>query len=47
MERFHVERVLEGTQWHRGKACEILGISRQKSQQMIKKWTDPTGSNQD
>lgn len=35
MERYHVEQVLERTQWHRGKACEILGISRPKLQRMI------------
>jgi len=27
VERAHVLRVLEATHWHRGKACEILGVS--------------------
>ncbi|WP_432471337.1 sigma-54-dependent transcriptional regulator [Amphritea sp. HPY] len=35
MERYHVEQVLERTSWHRGKACEILGVSRPRLQRMI------------
>ncbi len=35
MERVHVEQVLERTGWHKGQACEILGISRPRLQRMI------------
>jgi len=35
VERAHVLRVLEATHWHRGKACEILGVSRPRLRRMI------------
>ena len=36
MERGHVTRVLQATGWHRGEACEILGISRPRLRRMIR-----------
>jgi transcriptional regulator with PAS, ATPase and Fis domain len=36
MEKVHVTRVLEAQHWHRGKACEILGVSRPRLRRMIK-----------
>jgi len=36
IEKAHVQRVLEATHWHRGKACEILGTSRPRLRRMIK-----------
>ena len=35
VERRHVQRVLDGTRWHRGRACEILGISRPRLRRLI------------
>lgn len=35
MEKEHVSKVLEHTQWHKGQACEILGISRPRLQRLI------------
>lgn len=35
MEKAHVARVLESTGWHRGKACEILRVSRPRLRRMI------------
>ncbi len=31
----HISRVLEATNWHKGQACEILGISRPRLRRMI------------
>ncbi|MCZ7561432.1 MAG: sigma-54 dependent transcriptional regulator [Burkholderiaceae bacterium] len=36
VERAHVLRVLETTGWHRGQACEILGVSRPRLRRMIR-----------
>lgn len=36
IEASHIARVLEATQWHKGKACEVLGISRPRLRRMIK-----------
>ncbi|WP_275099054.1 sigma-54-dependent transcriptional regulator [Sedimenticola hydrogenitrophicus] len=36
MEATHIARVLEATQWHKGRACEILGISRPRLRRMIR-----------
>ncbi len=36
IERTHVLRVLEATHWHRGKACEVLGVSRPRLRRMIR-----------
>lgn len=38
VEKTHVQRVLESTGWHRGRACEILGISRPRLRRMIKEF---------
>ncbi len=38
MERRHILHVLEHTNWHKGKACEILGISRPKLQRHIEEF---------
>lgn len=38
MERQHVLRVLEATGWHRGEACEILGISRPRLRRMMREY---------
>ncbi|MEN8213216.1 MAG: sigma-54 dependent transcriptional regulator [Pseudomonadota bacterium] len=35
MEKIHIARVLEATGWHKGKACEILNISRPRLRRMI------------
>jgi len=35
LEKDHIERVLERTGWHKGKACEILDISRPKLERRI------------
>ncbi len=36
MEAAHISRVLDATHWHKGKACNILGISRPRLRRMIK-----------
>ncbi|MEA3278959.1 MAG: helix-turn-helix domain-containing protein, partial [Pseudomonadota bacterium] len=36
MERRHVQRILETTGWHRGRACEILGVSRPRLRRLIR-----------
>jgi len=38
VEKAHVQRVLENTGWHRGHACDILGMSRPRLRRMIKKF---------
>ncbi|OGA53722.1 MAG: Fis family transcriptional regulator [Betaproteobacteria bacterium RIFCSPLOWO2_12_FULL_62_58] len=38
VEKVHILRVLESTGWHRGRACEILGISRPRLRRMIKEF---------
>ncbi len=38
MEESHVTRVLEATGWHRGKTCEILGVSRPRLRRIIKQY---------
>jgi transcriptional regulator with PAS, ATPase and Fis domain len=45
MEREHVERVLHATAWHRGEACEILGVSRPRLRRMMREYglTPPAG----
>ena len=35
LEREHVRKVLAGTGWHKGRACEILGISRPRLERRI------------
>ncbi|MBI5438366.1 MAG: sigma-54-dependent Fis family transcriptional regulator [Nitrosomonadales bacterium] len=36
VDRQHVLLVLEGTRWHRGRTCEILGVSRPRLRRLIK-----------
>lgn len=45
MEKVHVRRVLESTHWHRGQACEVLGVSRPRLRRMIRQFgiTPPIG----
>jgi len=45
IERQHVERVLQATAWHRGEACEILGVSRPRLRRMMRDYglQDPAG----
>ncbi len=35
IEKLHVMRVLQQTQWHKGKACDILGVSRPRLRRMM------------
>ena len=38
IEKVQVQNTLEHTKWHKGKACEILGISRPRLDRKIKKY---------
>ncbi len=38
MEREHVARVLQATGWHRGEACDILGVSRPRLRRMMREY---------
>lgn len=38
MEKAHVSRVLEATHWHKGRACDVLGVSRPRLRRMIKQY---------
>jgi transcriptional regulator with PAS, ATPase and Fis domain len=38
MERDHVARVLQATAWHRGKACEILDVSRPRLRRIMREY---------
>lgn len=38
VEKSHIKRVLDANNWHKGKACEILGISRPRLRRMIKQY---------
>ncbi len=38
LEKRHVGRILEYTRWHKGKTCEILGISRPALERRIKRY---------
>ncbi|MFQ5534430.1 MAG: sigma-54-dependent transcriptional regulator [Sphingomonadales bacterium] len=38
VERDHLQRVLDSTGWHRGRTCEILGISRPRLDRRIKEY---------
>lgn len=35
IEKEHVARILASTRWHKGKACDILGVSRPRLQRLI------------
>ena len=39
LERDYVLRVLTGTNWHKGKTCEILGISRPRLERRIREFS--------
>ncbi len=49
MEKVHVRRVLESTNWHRGQACDVLGVSRPRLRRMIRQFgiTPPVGMDDD
>ncbi len=49
VEAMHVQRVLNACNWHKGQACEILGISRPRLRRMIHHYglTPPAGTNDD
>ncbi len=49
IEKAHVQRVLEATQWHKGNACDILGVSRPRLRRMIKHFEifNPNGTHMD
>ena len=49
LERDHIRRVLAETHWHKGKACEILGISRPRLERRIKEFgmVSPRGKSDD
>lgn len=38
VERSHVARILEAPSWHKGQACEILGVSRPRLRRMIRQY---------
>ena len=44
--RIHIKRVLEAIQWHKGQACDVLGISRPRLRRVIKQdqLTAPDGA---
>ncbi len=48
VEAIHVQRVLNACSWHKGQACEILGISRPRLRRMIQhhNLTPPAGTNE-
>jgi DNA-binding NtrC family response regulator len=49
IEQVHVRRVLESTHWHRGQACEVLGVSRPRLRRMMRQFgiTPPIGAGDD
>lgn len=49
LERDHIRRVLAETNWHKGKACDILGVSRPRLERRIKEFglVSPRGRNGD
>ncbi|MDM8545305.1 sigma-54-dependent transcriptional regulator [Candidatus Venteria ishoeyi] len=38
IEKLHIIRVLESTNWHKGKTCEILGVSRPRLRRMLRNY---------
>ncbi|MBE9526992.1 MAG: sigma-54-dependent Fis family transcriptional regulator, partial [Proteobacteria bacterium] len=38
VEKIHIQRILNSTKGHKGKACDILGISRPKLRRLIKQY---------
>ncbi|MEA3278251.1 MAG: sigma-54 dependent transcriptional regulator [Pseudomonadota bacterium] len=49
IEKVHVRRVLQSTRWHRGQACEVLGVSRPRLRRMMRQFgiTPPSGTADD
>jgi transcriptional regulator with PAS, ATPase and Fis domain len=49
MEKCHVLRVLNSTNWHKGETCKILGVSRPRLRRIIKQHNliDPNGTDYD
>ncbi|TAK51587.1 MAG: sigma-54-dependent Fis family transcriptional regulator, partial [Betaproteobacteria bacterium] len=49
VEKTHVLRVLEATGWHRGRACDILGVSRPRLRRLIRQYSlvVPAGAAED
>jgi DNA-binding NtrC family response regulator len=49
IEKAHIIRILERTNWHKGQACDILGISRPRLRRMIRHYelTAPNGASLD
>lgn len=49
VEREHTRKVLEATNWHRGRACEILKVSRPRLRRMMKNYglVAPEGTTHD
>ena len=45
LEKAHVQRVLDANDWHRGRTCEVLGVSRPRLRRMIRQYgmTPPAG----
>jgi DNA-binding NtrC family response regulator len=48
VEKAHIARVLEATRWHRGRACQILGISRPRLRRLMGQYAlvPPAGMNE-
>jgi len=38
LEREHIRRVLDSTSWHKGRTCEILGISRPRLERRLREY---------
>ncbi|WP_456412604.1 sigma-54-dependent transcriptional regulator [Thiolapillus sp.] len=38
VEKEHISRILEANNWHRGRACEVLGVSRPRLRRMINEY---------
>jgi len=49
VQRLHITRVLDAHHWHKGMACEILGISRPRLRRMIQQYglEPPIGTRQE
>lgn len=47
IEKIHIQRILDSTNGHKGKACDILGISRPKLRRLIKQYNLRDRSNPD
>lgn len=38
IEKAHIARVLESTNWHRGRTCKILGVSRPRLRRLMSRY---------